>query len=460
MSAWKKDVEVRAHATSLPRTHEALHLSAKTETTASGESSSGSETGAPEVAARPSKEKVTGSKPADTGTEKRAALPGTYHVDLPTFEGPLDLLLHLIQKHELDIKEIPILFVSEKYVEYMMLMQDLNIDLASEYLVMAATLAHIKSKMLLPKAPVDQEDEDEDDIDPRGELVRRLLEYQKYKNAARQLGESPVLGRDVFLRGAAAPTMDGPAPLAQVGVFKLFDAFQRLLSRTKQKAEHLIDVDRISISARILELTDILRGRGKMPFLELFTGETGRDDLIVSFLAVLEMTRLRMLKVTQEDATDELLIELTITAEHDDFLKDAARSEEDPLDALARGESLSASLRGKRSPPSALAPPSSPGVSRKESVPTSPAPDEAQGVATTTEQEKGGLEDESPQSTGELDDTFGRNVVITPDLDEDPNRVDTSKHGELTEGATSPLKEELSGEADSSENELAPSESD
>lgn len=249
---------------------------------------------------------------------------GAYHVALPIFEGPLDLLLHLIQQHELDIKDIPILFVSEKYVEYIMLMQELNIDLASEYLVMAATLAHIKSKMLLPKPPADQEDDALDDFDPRSELVRRLLEYQKYKNAAEQLGASPVLGRDVFMRGAPAPLVDGPAPLAQVGVFKLFDAFQRLLSRAKQTAEHMIDVDRISISERILELTDLLKGKGRVPFSELFDETMTRSDLIVSFLAVLEMTRLRMMQVLQEAPLAPLLIELTLAEEHEEYLEQAA----------------------------------------------------------------------------------------------------------------------------------------
>src|SRR5690349_6578041 len=107
-----------------------------------------------------------------------------YRVALPTFEGPLDLLLHLIEEHELDIFDIPIAFIAAKFVEYVTLMQELNIDVASEYLVMAATLAHIKSKQLLPVVPSDQEDEPEQELDPRAELVRRLLEYQKYKNVA------------------------------------------------------------------------------------------------------------------------------------------------------------------------------------------------------------------------------------------------------------------------------------
>jgi len=158
-------------------------------------------------------------KPRDTG----------YIVALPTFEGPLDLLLHLIQKHELDILDVPVSFITEKYLEYMNLMQELSIDVASEYLVMAATLVHIKSKSLLPEEPAGQEDElDEDGADPRGELIRRLLEYQKYKHAAAELNERGALGRDVFARGAKEAEVEGPAPLAQVEVWHLLDAFAKV----------------------------------------------------------------------------------------------------------------------------------------------------------------------------------------------------------------------------------------
>lgn len=236
-----------------------------------------------------------------------------YQVVLPTFEGPLDLLLHLIQQHELDIRDIPIAFISEKYVEYILMMQGLNIDLASEYLVMAATLAHIKSKMLLPTPPQDQEEEAENDVDPRAELVRRLLEYQKYRHAAEELGNAPVLGRDVFTRGAPAPSVEGPAPLAQVSVFKLLDAFQAVLKRVKQTAEHHIDVDRISISERINQLTDLLRGKGRVRFEDLFEETMTRSDLVVTFLALLEMTRLRMTRIFQEGPLDPIYIELSLT---------------------------------------------------------------------------------------------------------------------------------------------------
>jgi len=260
----------------------------------------------------------------------------TYHVVLPTFEGPLDLLLHLVQEHQLDILDIPIAFLAKKYVEYILLMEDLNIDVASEYLVMAATLAHIKSKMLLPTPPSGQDEELGEELDPRAELVRRLLEYQKYKQAGEELGGNPVLGRDVFGRGVAAPEADGPAQLAKYSVFKLFDAFQKLLSRVEQTAEHTIDVDRISISERILQLTDRLKGLGLVAFETLFESDATRSDLIVSFLALLEMARLRMMRVHQEGPLEAILVELTLSDEHEHVLSQVDTG--DPLASLSRDD--------------------------------------------------------------------------------------------------------------------------
>jgi segregation and condensation protein A len=260
----------------------------------------------------------------------------TYHVVLPTFEGPLDLLLHLVQEHQLDILDIPIAFLAKRYVEYIFLMEELNIDVASEYLVMAATLAHIKSKMLLPTPPAGQDEEMGDDLDPRAELVRRLLEYQKYKHAAEALGGHPVLGRDVFGRGVAAPEADGPAPFAKYSVFKLFDAFQKLLSRVEQTADHTIDVDRISISERILQLTDRLKGLGAVAFETLFESDSTRADLIVTFLALLEMARLRMMRVHQEAPLEPIFVELTLSDEQELVL--AQTDSGDPLASLARDD--------------------------------------------------------------------------------------------------------------------------
>src|SRR3954463_10014923 len=243
--------------------------------------------------------------------EERAVVgANTYNVKLPSFEGPLDLLLHLIEEHELDVMDIPIAFVAKKYVEYITLMEELNIDVASEYLVMAATLTHIKSKMLLPVVPTDQEDEAEAELDPRAELVRRLLEYQKYKHAAEQLAASPVLGRDVFAHGVPGLEAHGPARVSGLSLFRLLDAFQVVLSRAKATVDHQIDFERFSITDRINQLSEILRDRKRLGFLDLFEGQTTRADIIITFLALLEMTRLRLTRLFQDDALGPIEIEL------------------------------------------------------------------------------------------------------------------------------------------------------
>jgi segregation and condensation protein A len=243
-----------------------------------------------------------------------------YHIKVEGFEGPLDLLLQIIRKHELDILDIPVGFITEKYLEYLQLMETMQIDVASEYLVMAATLVHIKSKMLLPPDPNAAADDDgasEDEGDPRAELVRRLLEYQKYKEAAAQLGGRATLGRDVFARGAGEPVGELPAPLAPVGVFKLFDAFERVLARAKQVADHQVLFERMSITERIVELTELLDAHRRMRFEDLFvTGKDGqpveptRFELVVTFLALLEMGKMRIARVFQDAPLGELWVEL------------------------------------------------------------------------------------------------------------------------------------------------------
>lgn len=256
----------------------------------------------------------------------------SYTVQLPNFEGPLDLLLHLIQQHELDILDIPIAFITEKYVDYILLMQELNIDIASEYLVMAATLAHIKSKTLLPVSPDDQDDVDEPELDPRSELVRRLLEYQKYKLVAEQLSERSVFGRDVFSRGQPAAQVEGTAPLAPVSLFKLLDAFQGVLTRAKTVIDHEIELDRFSITDRINQLADRLRERSRLSFEELFEGQRSRADLIVTFLALLEMTRLRMTRLLQESALAPIVIELAVS--DDESVEPPQQTSTQPGDAF------------------------------------------------------------------------------------------------------------------------------
>ena len=261
------------------------------------------------------KAKREAPEPAPATPQAPAAPPedkNAYRVKLPAFEGPLDLLLHLIQKHELDILDIPIGFVTEKYVEFIVLMETVNIDIASEYLVMAATLAHIKSKMLLPTPPEDQDQPTEEEEDPRAELVRRLLEYQKYKLAGEELGSRSVLGRDVFTRGTAEAADEGPAPLAPTSLFKLLEAFESILKRVQQTQEHQIDFERISITERINQLSDILRATPQVEFDQLFLGQRTRADIIVTFLALLEMTRLRLTRIAQESPYAPIYVELSV----------------------------------------------------------------------------------------------------------------------------------------------------
>lgn len=241
---------------------------------------------------------------------------GQYRVELPSYEGPLDLLLHLIQQHELDILDIPVSFITEKYLAYISTMRSLQIDLASEYLLMAATLIHIKSKMLLPVVPKGQEEDGlpGEEEDPRAELVRRLLEYQKYKAAAGELGGRSSLGRDVFPRGAAEPVPEEPATFAPLGVFALLEAFDKILKRTNVRIDHEVMFDRISITDRIVELTERLGGRKSMGFEQLITSGGSapptRFDVVITFLALLEMARMRLVRVYQSGVLEPLHIEL------------------------------------------------------------------------------------------------------------------------------------------------------
>ncbi|MFW6197399.1 MAG: segregation and condensation protein A [Myxococcota bacterium] len=225
-----------------------------------------------------------------------------FRIELPSFEGPLDLLLHLCQKHELDILDLPVAFVTERYLEFIETMKRLDLDVASEYLVMAAELARIKSKMLLPPSPHEEDEEDEEEgIDPRSDLIRRLLEYQKYKKVAEDLGSRGVEGRDVFLRGLSAPQAEGPAPLADISVFKLIDALHKVLDRVQGELAFEVSAERISIQDRISQITDTLRMRTAITFEELFEDHSTTYDIVVTFLALLEMAKMRMVRLYQPD---------------------------------------------------------------------------------------------------------------------------------------------------------------
>jgi segregation and condensation protein A len=252
-----------------------------------------------------------------------------YKVTLDVFEGPLDLLLHLVKKHELAILDIPIAFVTEKYLEYLDAMSRLDIDVAGEYLVMAATLCHIKSRELLPNPEPEPGEEGEDgeeaiDLDPRADLIRRLLEYQKYKEAALSLGDRPVVGRNVWGRGAQLEDAvaeevdpDAQAPLAQFPVHKLIEALDRLMRAAKVRITHNVLIDRLSVSQRISELTDRLENEGSFSFTSMFRFARGdvemsvaeiRHEAVVTLLAVLEMAKLRLIAVSQREGEEEITI--------------------------------------------------------------------------------------------------------------------------------------------------------
>jgi segregation and condensation protein A len=252
-----------------------------------------------------------------------------YQVALDVFEGPLDLLLHLVKKHELSILDIPIAFVTEKYLEYLDAMAALDIDVAGEYLLMAATLCHIKSRELLPSPEPLEEEEgeagEEVEVDPRADLIRRLLEYQKYKEAAQQLGQRPVVGRNVWGRGAPSEDAvsegvdpDAVAPLAPFPVHKLIEAFDRVMRQAKVKVSHDVIVDRLSVSQKIAELTDRLETEGRFTFSSMFSflregavksAAEIKHEAVVTFLALLEMAKLRLIALTQPIADDEIVIE-------------------------------------------------------------------------------------------------------------------------------------------------------
>jgi len=245
-------------------------------------------------------------------TDGPEALDPNFRIELPNFEGPLDLLLHLIRTHELDILDLPVAFITDKYLEYLALMQGLNLDVASEYLVMAATLAHIKSKMLLPRPPEGQDEEEVDEIDPRAELIRRLLEYQKYNTVAEDLGERAIAGRDVFLGGSPPPAAEGPPPLAQVSVFKLLDALKKIAERVSSSFALEVDAERITIQERIGELVDMLRVRRRCRFDELFEDVSTSYDLVVTFLALLEMAKMKLASIYQTDHEEPIYLEYTL----------------------------------------------------------------------------------------------------------------------------------------------------
>ncbi|MBI4263051.1 MAG: segregation/condensation protein A [Acidobacteria bacterium] len=228
--------------------------------------------------------------------------PDAYQVKLEAFEGPLDLLLYLIRRNEVSVYDIPIALITEQYLAYLELMQELNLDVAGEFLVMASTLIHIKSRMLLPRPDPSQEDEGPAE-DPREALVRRLLEHRKYKAAAELLHERETLRGAQFTRpdaSVAAAAGDAYEPELEVDLFSLLAAFRGVLERASRRPPMVIPPEQISIEDRMQQLLDRLSETEACGFEDLFAdGDGSRPFLIVTFLALLEMIRLKLIRVFQ-----------------------------------------------------------------------------------------------------------------------------------------------------------------
>ncbi|MEK6645115.1 MAG: segregation/condensation protein A [Candidatus Firestonebacteria bacterium] len=218
-----------------------------------------------------------------------------YNVKLPAFEGPFDLLLHLIKENEVNIYDIPVAKITEEYLKYIQMMEILDLNIAGEFIVMAATLIHIKSKMLLP---VEKTQEGEE-IDPRAELVRRLLEYQKFKEAASNFSELENKQRDVFYRFIPDEVKDGDEEFVEVTLFDLLKAFQGIIAYLPKEEVLKITREEIKVTQKINEILDKLEITKNINFSELFDKTMNKLHIIATFLAVLELVRLKLIKAYQ-----------------------------------------------------------------------------------------------------------------------------------------------------------------
>ena len=259
-----------------------------------------------------------GSPAQDEALGEVIAPRDAFRIALPNFEGPLDLLLHLIREHKLDILDIPMALITEKYLAHLEAMREINLDIAGEFLVMASTLLHLKSRMLLPRedqaAAAGAAEIAQEPNDPRAELVRRLLEYQKYRAVADQLGANHVLDRDVFPRRVAVeevPLEEEEVGLQEISIYKLIEALDRVLAKLEPKKQHEVTREHLSLSVAMYRIAEKVRAEGKghaILFYALFDGARVRSDVVITFLALLEMCKLKLLRVSQQEGTEDILI--------------------------------------------------------------------------------------------------------------------------------------------------------
>ena len=232
-----------------------------------------------------------------------------FRVALPAFEGPLDLLLFLIKKHEMDILDLPVATITQRYLQHLELMTELNIDFAADFLQMASELIYLKSRLLVPQ-PQEAGDEIDENFDPRADLIRRLLEYQKYKEAGEQLKQREVLGRDVFVR--AVPVDPSLIPtdneLGEVPLYKLVEALDRVLAKAKVEIKHEVMLETLSVADKLQHLIDRLTLEPVISFFSLFEGAKTRREIIATFLAILEIGKMKLARLQQLDADDDILL--------------------------------------------------------------------------------------------------------------------------------------------------------
>jgi len=216
------------------------------------------------------------------------------------FEGPMDLLIHLIRKNDLDIYDIPIALITDQYLQYLELMKAMNLDFAGDFLLMASTLTQIKSRMLLPT-----HDGEDDDEDPLQEITRPLLEYLQMKSAADQLIERNLLGDKTFVRSPRLDEFSTPPEdeFIKVGLFELIDAFQKILERIPEGHRVELSADEISVKDKISQIVEILETKASITFLELFSDSPNKHEVIITFLAILEMVRLALIQIIQNVKT-------------------------------------------------------------------------------------------------------------------------------------------------------------
>lgn len=224
--------------------------------------------------------------------------PAALRVILSSFEGPLDLLWYLIKRQNIDILDIPVAQVAEQYVAYIEIMQDLELDFISDYLVMAAMLAEIKSRMLLPKAASDDEEED----DPRAELIKKLQEYEKFKMLAEQLDDLPRQDRDTFVASQKTDTVNIKHVEPELQLSQLLTAFEKIMKRTKANKHHLIQAEPMSIREKMVHVLAEIPTEGFAVFENLFSKQEGKIGIVVTFLAILELIKQNMLKILQTES--------------------------------------------------------------------------------------------------------------------------------------------------------------